>query len=112
MEVFQIDATDDSPRVIFDPHKQIMEISGRSYVENTDVFYQPLINWIVDYCSLPKSVVNLHFNFIYFSTATTKSLVKIFVKLEKFSKMSVPIFIHWHYEEEDEDILEAGEEFD
>jgi hypothetical protein len=112
MKTFHLGPDEDSPEVVLDNYNQIMRISGRSFLEDTEAFYKPIIDWLVDYCLLPDTTLELHFKFIYFSTATTKTLVKLLGRLEAFAEKGKKISIHWHYAEDDDDILDAGKEFE
>jgi hypothetical protein len=44
----------------------------------------------------------------YFNTSSSKSLLDLFKRFEKLSTVE----IHWHYDSDDEDMLEAGEDYD
>jgi hypothetical protein len=46
----------------------------------------------------------------YFNTSTSKCLVEIFRNLESILDKS-KVRVEWHYEEEDEDMMESGKDF-
>ncbi|MBK8807982.1 MAG: DUF1987 family protein [Bacteroidales bacterium] len=58
-----------------------------------------------------KSTTTLKINFelIYFNSASSKCLLDMVILLKKL--YSGKLNINWYYEEGDEDLLEAGEEF-
>jgi hypothetical protein len=108
----ELKGNQDTPSVIFDKEAQYFEISGRSFPADADGFYQPLIKWLDDYKStMPKEKMVLNVKMDYFNTASAKMLLDLFFKLEDFKDQNIETMIKWHYLEEDDDMLEAGEEF-
>lgn len=47
----------------------------------------------------------------YFNTASSKIILDILMRLETLHENGKNITIEWHYEEDDEDMQEAGEEY-
>jgi hypothetical protein len=47
----------------------------------------------------------------YFNTASSKIILDILMKLEELHEDGNEVLIEWHYEEDDEDMQEAGEEY-
>ena len=46
----------------------------------------------------------------YFNTSSSKCILDVFKKLETLSGTEVSV--KWYYEEDDEDMLEAGEDYE
>ncbi len=111
MEPLDIKATNDTPRVIFDPDSDIFEISGRSLPEDVVTFYQPVLDWLDDYKSHPVKKTEFVFRYIYFNTATSKLVQDILFKLENLSEAGHEVNILWYYEQDDEDMHDLGLEF-
>lgn len=111
MEALDIRATNDTPKVLFDPENEIFEISGRSLPEDVVSFYQPLIDWLEEYKDSPNNYTEFVFKYVYFNTATSKLIQDILIKLEEIHDAGHKIRVLWFYEEEDEDMLDLGEEF-
>jgi len=111
MEALDIRATNDTPKVLFDPENEIFEISGRSLPEDVVNFYQPLIDWLEEYKDSPNEYTEFVFKYIYFNTATSKLIQDILIKLEEIHEAGNKVQVVWFYEEEDEDMLDLGEEF-
>ena len=111
MEPLDIKATNDTPRVIFDPENDIFEISGRSLPEDVVAFYQPLIDWLEAYKTNPKKKTDFVFKYIYFNTATSKLVQDILFKLESLNESGNEVNILWYYEQDDEDMYDLGLEF-
>ena len=47
----------------------------------------------------------------YFNTSSSKCILDVFKKLEAIYKSGNEVLINWFYEEDDEDMLEAGEDY-
>ncbi|NLF41895.1 MAG: DUF1987 domain-containing protein [Bacteroidales bacterium] len=111
MDVIKIKGTDDTPNVILDAENNIIEFSGRSLPEDVVTFYAPVIQWIEEYSKSPNSKTNIIFRLEYFNTASSKILLDILLKFEDILNDGHEVVVSWHYQEDDEDMLEAGEEY-
>ncbi len=111
MEALIIEATDDTPKVVLDPSNNNFEFSGKSLPEDVTTFYDPVMGWLDEYASSPNDKTVVIFNLVYFNTASSKLILDILFKLEEIFDKGNDISIEWHYQEEDEDMEEAGEEY-
>ena len=111
MEPIFVEGTPKTPTVKFDPNQGLIEIKGRSHPENSMEFYKPLIAWLVEYAKNPgdKTIVNIQLE--HFNTSSSKCILDVFKTLEAIYKAKHEVEINWHYEKDDEDILEAGEDY-
>ncbi len=109
MEDIRIEGTPKTPSVVFDTKGGSLEIKGRSIPENSIEFYKPLIDWIESYSQAPQTKTILNIQLEYFNTSSSKCILDLFKKLEAINN---EITINWYYEEDDEDMLEAGEDYD
>lgn len=109
-ETFYSEKTQSTPEVKLDKENGKMEFSGRSLPENVKEFYNPIIEWIENYLKEPQSSTRIVFNFEYFNTASSKMILDI---IEKFSELNnnSDLKVDWYYIEEDDDMLEAGEDY-
>lgn len=109
MEDIRIEGTPKTPTVHFNAASGSLDIKGRSIPENSIEFYKPLMDWIEEYAksAQPKTTVNIQLE--YFNTSSSKCILDLFKKLEAVNN---EIVINWYYEEDDEDMLEAGEDYD
>lgn len=112
MKVLDIKATNDTPKVLFDPQNEMFEISGRSLPEDVVVFYQPVLDWLEQYLEDPLEYTEFVFKYVYFNTATSKLIQDILFKLEQLHENGQKVKVIWYYEEDDEDMLDLGEEFE
>jgi hypothetical protein len=111
METIKIQGTEDTPKVILDKEKEIMEISGRSLPEDVASFYEPVLTWLEEYAQNPNQKTIFNFKLVYFNTASSKLLLDILMKLEEIHEAGHDVLIRWHFPEDDEDMEEAGEEY-
>ncbi len=111
METIKIQGTEDTPRIILDADKELLEISGRSLPEDVAAFYEPVLNWLNEYSESPNEKTVFNFKLTYFNTASSKLLLDILMKLEELHDKGNDVLIRWHYPEDDEDMEEAGEEY-
>lgn len=109
MEALIKRGTAKTPHVFFDSSMGILDLRGRSNPGNSLEFYQPLIDWVKAYTreSVSKTRVNVQLE--YFNTSSSKCLLDLFRALEDIPDQVV---IQWYYEPEDEDMLEAGEDYE
>lgn len=111
MQPLDIQGTNDTPKVILDIENDIFEISGRSLPEDVVSFYQPILDWLEEYKESPLDYTEFVFRYIYFNTATSKLIQDVLIKLEELYEAGNNVQVMWFYEEDDEDMLDAGEEF-
>jgi len=89
-----------------------LEISGKSIPENSIEFYQPLYDWLDQYGQQAAKSTILKVRLEYFNTSSSKCLLDVFRKLEAIQKSGKSqVSVTWMYEEEDEDMMEAGEDY-
>jgi len=111
MEPLQLEGSPKTPYVNFDPETGLLELKGRSIPENSIDFYKPLIDWIDRYGRGPRPKTALHMQLEYFNTSSSKCILDVFKKLEAIRAAGNEVTVLWHYEADDEDMLEAGEDY-
>lgn len=112
MDSIKIEGTPKTPTIRFDGETGELIIRGRSIPENSIDFYKPVIDWLDKYADNAKQEVSLNMELEYFNTSSSKCILDIFKKLEAIKKKGKLVIVKWHYEEDDEDMLEAGEDYD
>jgi len=111
MDPISIPGTPKTPTVNFSADSGIIEIKGRSIPENSIEFYKPLVDWLDAYASTPSLQTTVNIQLEYFNTSSSKCILDVFKKLENIFKSHNEVVINWYYEEDDEDMLEAGEDY-
>jgi len=108
MESISIEGTAKTPTVEFNAENGKVEIKGRSIPENSIEFYKPLVEWLDQYAAAPKGQTEVNIQLEYFNTSSSKCILDVFKKLEVIHKDGHNVTINWFFEEDDEDMLEAG----
>lgn len=111
MENLVIEGTPKTPTIKFQPKDGKLLIQGRSIPENSIEFYKPLIDSLDAYSQNPVDKTEVEIVLEYFNTSSSKCILDVFKKLEKINSSNNGVIINWHYEEDDEDMLEAGEDY-
>jgi hypothetical protein len=111
MENFFIAATATSPEIEFRFDQNVLALRGESYPENAAAFYAPVIErlnaWLNSEASAP---ITVEVTLTYFNSSSTKMLFSIFDALDRAATSGKDVQVNWYRDEEDETILEFGEE--
>jgi hypothetical protein len=118
MEKLIFEPTANSPRIVLDPENRNFEFSGESRPENVRKFYLPILEWLEAYTAEQDKLRDdertsgllCQFNFEYFNSTSAKYILDIFKSLNAISALGIGLEIKWLYEEDDEDMLEVGQE--
>lgn len=119
MEALLIEGTTTNPEVNFRPDEYILEIGGYSRPENVHNFYTPLIAWLKDYKTRLKQElkttqniepVTFNFKYIYFNSSSAKFMSDIILLLSDMQKSNIQLKVYWYFDEDDDELKEAGEE--
>ena len=100
-----------TPTIVFDI-TGILEIKGKSIPENSLEFYRPVFEWLDIYSQSPAPKTELKISLEYFNTSSSKCLLDILRRLETINlsgKSAVKVL--WFYDADDEDMMEAGEDY-
>lgn len=107
---FLIEGDKRCPRIEADFDRGFIEISGISLPENPYHYYQPLQEELEKYVKSPNESTLLSFKLEYFNTGSALALRNTIQKLS--DKLPTNTFsVKWHYEKDDVDMLDSGEEF-
>ena len=112
MEAIRLEATDDSPLIVLDKESNTFEISGKSLPEDVTDFYQPVLDWLKSYQSDPNLKTEFNFKLIYFNTASSKLILDILMIFEDMAEEGHQVLIKWFSLPSDEDMQEAGKEYE
>jgi hypothetical protein len=112
MESLSIEGTNKTPSIKLNPETGVIDIKGRSIPENSIEFYRPIVEWLDEYAKNPNKKTTVNVQLEYFNTSSSKCILDIFKKLESLKKARNEIIINWYYEEDDEDMLESGEDYE
>lgn len=108
MKTLRLEKTKSSPEVVLDP-AGIIKLRGRSILENSAEFFEPVMEWIDSYVQNPADLTCVDVELEYFNSATAKFLITLIQGVSRVSLKNRRYKVNWYYEEGDEDILERGE---
>ncbi len=111
MADLNLEGSPKTPTIEFNSGSGYLLIRGRSIPENSIEFYKPLIESLEAYNNSSQSNTKVDIQLEYFNTSSSKCILDVFKKLEAINSGSSEVVINWYYEEDDEDMLEAGEDY-
>ena len=100
-----------TPTINFDESTGVLEVKGRSIPENSVEFYKPLNEWVEAYGKSPKAETIFDVKLEYFNTSSSKCILDLFKLLESLNGNGTEVKVNWYFEEDDEDMEEAGEDY-
>ena len=103
------EGTSKTPTVVATLQPFSLELSGRSIPENSIAFYQPLMDWVEAHCGNVEDQLEINIRVEYFNTSSSKCLMDL---LKRVEATGCAARVNWYYEDDDEDMLEAGEDYD
>jgi hypothetical protein len=119
MKIIDLEKTEKTPEIILDSSKRIFRISGNCLPENIrilsrevldklDAFYREQITAVEN--DKDKGVFRVIFRLGYFNSASAKFIADLIILSADYAKKGFNLKIYWYYDEDDHDMLEAGEE--
>lgn len=111
METIIREGSPKTPFIKLDGDNGVVEIKGRSIPENSVEFYKPIIDWLEKFGDSCSGETNVNIQLEYFNTSSSKCILDIFKRLELIHKKGNQVEVSWYYEEDDEDMFEAGEDY-
>ncbi|MCK5846716.1 MAG: DUF1987 domain-containing protein [Bacteroidales bacterium] len=112
MDNLIIDGTRQTPEINFDSETGILKLEGRSIPENTFEFFTPVLNWLDEYANSAPGKTIAKINLEYFNTSSSKYILEILKKLKVLLNDGKEVLVEWYYEEDDEEMMETGEDYE
>lgn len=109
MQTFFQEPGEKTPMILFDPYQDKFEIIGVSVPENGKEFYNPALEWMIQYAKSPNEKTELQINLDFFNISSSKMILFLLYKLMEIAQAGKSVKIKWYYN--DEDLLEAGEDY-
>jgi len=118
MQNLYIEPTQTTPEINFSPEENIFLIRGISSPEDVRALYYPVSEWIKIFIDDLLEGEYKHFNtknplkfridMSYFNSSSAKFFYDIFSELKRVTSSDIPVIVEWCYDEEDNDMKEAG----
>ena len=108
-KLIKINQTDIYPTIIMDKENGVFEIKGVSLPIDGKDLYQPVLDFLDEYLQNPNKITLFVFNLKYFNISSSKMYLFMLYKLKELFDSGKAVVVIWSYD--DEDIREAGEDF-
>ena len=112
MENLYLKGTEETPEIVFDRDKPEFRVTGKSYMEDATAHYTRVIAWLEEYSKKPNKSTHFKFELEYVNTASSKIVHDILNSLDNMYLNGNEVLVEWNYYEEDEDMLELGQEYE
>ncbi len=99
-----INKTDSTPKVVFRSNGYLL-IEGRSYVEDPTRFFKEILDWAQN---MKSKDVTFDIMLDYLNTSSSKCVYQLIKAIDENPSIKT-LNIHWHYDDDDEEIRETGE---
>lgn len=110
MDDLQIPETKYTLAINFNAREGVLEMTGSSYPASAVDFFDPIFTWVREYIATAGGPIQLDLKLNYLNTSSTKCILDILEILESYFKRGGAVRVNWYYAEDDEDIMETGEE--
>lgn len=110
-EVIRIVGTEEIPNIILDAENGVFELSGRSFPENVERLFMPIIEWLKEYITQPNPNTVFRIQLEYFNSSSARKIIEILFVLEKLEEKNHDVKVIWCYGKDDEMIKAKGVEF-
>ena len=110
LDSLSIEATPYTPLIQFNAEKGEMRIEGRVIPEDTEKFWDPILDWFESYLQSPNQITEFHLDLDYFNIASARRILLLLYKLKELYGEGRSIKVNWYYTNNDEDMFEAGQD--
>lgn len=87
-------------------------IQGESYLEDTTEFYEPVMQWLVNYTHQYKAPLTLTIRLTYYNTSSSKSLLELLHLAKAHEDAGNKVQVNWYYFENEWGAKEEAEDFE
>ena len=103
--------TKTSPYLLIDEENNYMKLEGKSYLEDVFGFFQDINDWLDKIFENDSAELTFDCEMEYFNSSTTKMIFNSLRKMDNAAEKGAKITVNWIAYEDDEMIIECGEEF-
>jgi hypothetical protein len=112
MRPLDIQAGKTTPRILYSPAENVLQIIGSSLPENVYTLYEPVMEWLQEFVNAPvlNPPMQIIFKIQYYNSGSIRYFAEILTKIANLSGKGLKYSVEWYYEADDENIREAGED--
>lgn len=111
MENLYIEATESTPYVNFNYETGEFILEGKSVPTAAKEFYKEILDWLDGYVENPQESTKLSLKLDYFNIVSSKRILYILYKLNELVEKGFEVNLEWFYHEDEDDMLEVGQDF-
>ena len=100
-----------NPEVWLDQEKDIFLIKGKSFPEDSILYYKDVMEWFDEYFKNPNPKTIVKIELEYYNSSSARSIASILKLLEEQYQEGKDVEVHWYYNPNDETMKENGEDF-
>jgi hypothetical protein len=108
---FSVEATERTPKVEYSDTANELFLEGICIPELTHDFFKPIISFVHEAGETGIKrftlIVKLHF----FNTGSARYILELMKNIQKLKEKGIQITFKWYFNEDDEDIEEAGRSY-
>jgi len=106
MDDLYIEPTKKTPGV--DLSNGVLAFTGRSMIENTRDFYEPIYTWVCKYLEAPAEITVVTMKLEYIDAASVTSLMNLLILLKGVEERGLVFMVNWYYSYGDLEMLQLG----
>lgn len=106
MDDLYIEPTKKTPGV--DLSNGVLSFTGRSMIENTRDFYEPIYAWVCKYLEAPAEITVVSMKLEYIDAASVNSLMNLLTLLKAVEERGLVFMVNWYYSYGDLEMLQLG----
>jgi hypothetical protein len=110
MKILEIQGTQTSPMVKFDPSMGKLVMKGRLIPDDPFSFFESLEDWLTTYLENPADKTTFYLAFDYINTGGLKTLVKFLKRIEINHTKLTHVQVLWNVVNGDEYMLEIAQD--
>jgi len=95
-----------TPTVDFSYETGICTISGKSYLEDTTLFYLGLLEWLDQYFDEVDKPIEFNIKLSYYNTSSSRSILDIFDILKIYEDNGGEVAVNWYCREIDFEVIQ------
>lgn len=112
MPIIDLQPSEKTPAVHFDPAAGMFELSGCSVHENAHAFYKPLLQGMAEYVKHPAKDTRVRIALTYFNSSSAKYILDLLKLLDDAHAAGTSnVLLQWMHEPDDLDMEEAGQDY-
>ncbi len=111
MESLLIESTATTPKIDFNVETGVFTIEGKAIDNDAEQFFKPVLEWLGEYVKKPHAKTEISIKLDYFNISSSKRILFMFYKLNELLESGSDVSVKWHYQADEDDMFEVGQDF-